>query len=32
MVAMTTPYFYADVDEERFLHKVKGKMPLQFGR
>ncbi|XP_066929063.1 CWF19-like protein 1 [Clytia hemisphaerica] len=33
MVAITTPYFYAEVGEEtRFLHKVKGKMPLQFGR
>lgn len=33
MVSITTPYFCAEVGEEdRLLHKVKGKMPLQFGR
>lgn len=33
MVATTTPYFSVELPNgERLLHKVKGKMPLQFGR
>ena len=33
LVAVTTPYFMAETAPgERLLHKVKGKMPLQFGR
>ncbi|XP_047136802.1 CWF19-like protein 1 isoform X1 [Hydra vulgaris] len=33
MVAVTTPYFLVELSTgERLLHKVKGRMPLQFGR
>lgn len=32
MVAITTPYFAVETPGGRLLHKVKGRMPLQFGR
>ena len=33
MVSVTTPFFAAEFDGgERILHKVKGRMPVQFAR